>query len=131
MDLEAAGIRGIPVFNAPFGNTRSVAEMIIAEIVMLSRQLGQRTMEMHNRTWKKVSKDCHEVRGKTLGIIGYGHIGSQVSTLAEAFGMRVLFFDVLSKLPLGNAKPANSLANLLRESDFVTLHVPETPRPAR
>jgi D-3-phosphoglycerate dehydrogenase len=128
VDLEAAKAAGIPVFNAPFGNTRSVAEMIIAEIIMLSRQLGSRTMEMHNRTWKKVSKDCHEVRGKTLGIIGYGHIGSQVSTLAEAFGMRVIFFDVLSKLPLGNAKPANSLANLLRESDFVTLHVPETPQ---
>jgi len=126
VDLEAARNRGIPVFNAPFGNTRSVAEMIMAEIIMLSRQLGSRSMEMHQKVWKKVSKDCHEVRGKTVGIIGYGHIGSQVSTLAEAFGIRVLFFDILSKLPLGNARPSNTLANLLRESDFVTLHVPET-----
>ena len=128
IDLEAAKIRGIPVFNAPFGNTRSVAEMMIAEIIMLSRQLGQRSMEMHQKVWKKISKDCHEVRGKTLGIIGYGHIGSQVSTLAEALGMRVIFHDILSKLPLGNARPANGLANLLRESDFVTLHVPGTPQ---
>ncbi|MGK5084828.1 phosphoglycerate dehydrogenase [Bdellovibrionota bacterium FG-1] len=128
IELEAAKARGIPVFNAPFGNTRSVAEMIIAEVIMLSRQLAHRSMEMHGNVWKKISKDCHEVRGKTIGIIGYGHIGSQVSTLSEALGMRVLFFDILSKLPLGNAKPANSLANLLRESDFVTLHVPETPQ---
>jgi D-3-phosphoglycerate dehydrogenase len=128
IELEAAKIRGIPVFNAPFGNTRSVAEMIIAEIVSLSRQLSQRSMEMHSKIWKKISKDCHEVRGKTLGIIGYGHIGSQVSTMAEALGMRVTFFDILSKLPLGNAKTANTLANLLKESDFVTLHVPATPQ---
>ena len=128
IDLEAAKSRGIVVFNAPFGNTRSVAELMIAEIIMLSRQLGNRTTEMHQKTWKKISKDCHEVRGKTLGIIGYGHIGSQVSTLAEALGMRVLFHDILSKLPLGNARPANGLVNLLRESDFVTLHVPETPQ---
>ena len=128
IDIEAAKRRGIPVFNAPFGNTRSVAEMILAEIIMLSRQLGHRSMEMHQQIWKKISKNCHEVRGKTIGIIGYGHIGTQVSTLAEALGMRVIFHDVLSKLPLGNAKPANSLTHLLRESDFVTLHVPETPQ---
>lgn len=126
VDLDAAKMRGIPVFNAPFGNTRSVAEMIIAEIIMLSRQLGQRTLEMHQKSWQKISNQCYEVRGKTLGIIGYGHIGSQVSTLAEALGMRVLYFDIISKLPFGNAKGCNSLPELLRESDFVTLHVPAT-----
>jgi len=128
VDLDHAKRRGITVFNAPFGNTRSVAEMVMSEIIMLARQLGQRTMEMHQGTWKKVSSGCYEVRGKTLGIIGYGHIGSQVSTLAEAFGMRVVFYDVLSKLPLGNAKGCTTLNELLRESDFVTLHVPATPQ---
>jgi D-3-phosphoglycerate dehydrogenase len=131
IELDKAKSRGIPVFNAPFGNTRSVAEMIIAEIIMLSRQLAQRSMEMHHKGWKKISKDCHEVRGKTLGIVGYGHIGSQVSTLAEAFGMRVIFFDILSKLPLGNAKASSTLANVLRESDFVTFHVPGTAQTHR
>jgi D-3-phosphoglycerate dehydrogenase len=127
VDLEFAKHRGIPVFNAPFGNTRSVAEMTIAEVIMLARQLGQRTAEMHQKVWKKISTGCFEIRGKTLGIIGYGHIGSQVSTLAESLGMRVLFFDILSKLPLGNAKGCNTLNELLKESDFVTLHVPGTP----
>lgn len=126
IDLDAARLRGIPVFNAPYGNTRSVAEMILSEIVMLARQLGDRNREMHAHSWQKISAHCYEVRGKTLGIIGYGHIGSQVSTLAEAFGMRVLFYDVLSKLPLGNAKSCNTLRELLRESDFITLHVPAT-----
>ncbi len=128
VDLEFAKSKGIPVFNAPFGNTRSVAEMTIAEIIMLARQLGQRNNEMHSKTWKKVSAGCYEIRGKTLGIIGYGHIGSQVSTLAETLGMRVLYFDVISKLPLGNAKVCNSLNELLKESDFITLHVPATPQ---
>jgi D-3-phosphoglycerate dehydrogenase len=128
VDLQAAKKKGVPVFNAPFGNTRSVAEMTIAEIIMLARQLGQRTMEMHQKAWKKISTGCFEVRGKTLGIIGYGHIGSQVSTLAEALGMRVLYFDIISKLPLGNAKVCNSLNELLRDSDFITLHVPQTPQ---
>ncbi len=128
VELEAAKRRGIPVFNAPFGNTRSVAEMTLAEIILLARQLGQRNIEMHQRIWKKVSQNCFEVRGKTLGIIGYGHIGSQVSTLAESLGMRVLFFDIISKLSLGNAKGCNSLNDLLKESDFVTLHVPQTPQ---
>jgi D-3-phosphoglycerate dehydrogenase len=126
VDLIATKSRGIPVFNAPFGNTRSVAEMVIGEIIMLARQLGQRNNEMHQKGWKKVSNGCFEVRGKTLGIIGYGHIGSQVSTLAEDLGMRVLYFDIISKLPLGNAKNCNSLTELLKESDFVTLHVPAT-----
>lgn len=131
VDLEFAKHRGIPVFNAPFGNTRSVAEMTIAEIIMLARQLGQRNVEMHQKIWKKISTGCFEVRGKTLGIIGYGHIGSQVSTLAETLGMRVLFFDIVSKLPLGNAKGCNTLKELLSESDFVTLHVPATPQTHR
>ena len=126
VDLESAKLKGIPVFNAPFGNTRSVAEMAIAEIILLSRQLGQRNLEMHDQVWKKISSGCYEVRGKTLGIIGYGHIGSQVSTLAESLGMRVLFYDIISKLPLGNAKGCNTLIELLRDSDFVTLHVPAT-----
>jgi D-3-phosphoglycerate dehydrogenase len=126
--LKDAELRGIPVFNAPFSNTRSVAELVISEIVMLSRQLGDRVMEMHKGTWKKVAAQCHEVRGKTLGIVGYGHIGSQVSVLAEAMGMRVVFFDVVTKMPLGNGRPAATLKELLAESDFVTLHVPETPQ---
>jgi D-3-phosphoglycerate dehydrogenase len=128
VDLEAAKARGIPVFNAPFGNTRSVAEMVIAEIIMLARQLGQRNNELHRGIWKKVSNGCHEIRGKTLGIVGYGHIGSQVSTLAEAFGMRVIFYDIVSKLPLGNARGSNTLNEVLGESDFLTLHVPATPQ---
>jgi D-3-phosphoglycerate dehydrogenase len=127
VDLDAAKVRGVPVFNAPFGNTRSVAEMIISEIVMLARQLGSRNMEMHKKVWKKVSNQCYEVRGKTLGIIGYGHIGSQVSTLAEAMGMDVLFHDIISKLPMGNAKGCGTLEEVLRKSDFITLHVPATP----
>lgn len=126
VDLEAAKMHGIPVFNAPFGNTRSVAEMVIAEIIMMARQLGSRTMEMHHKTWKKVSAQCHEIRGKTLGIVGYGNIGTQVSTLAEAFGMRVIFFDIVSKLPMGNAKSCSVISELLNLSDFVTLHVPAT-----
>ena len=126
VDLHFAEMAGIPVFNAPFGNTRSVAEMVLAEIVILARQLGQRNGEMHQRIWKKISNGCFEVRGKTLGIIGYGHIGSQVSTLAEAFGMRVIFFDIVSKLPLGNTRGCNSMNELFRQSDFVTLHVPAT-----
>lgn len=128
VDLDGASHQGVPVFNAPFGNTRSVAEMIISEIIMLARQLGQRNSEMHQKTWKKVSNQCFEVRGKTLGIIGYGNIGGQVSTLAESLGMRVIYFDIVSKLPLGNAKSCNTLKELLQESDFITLHVPATPQ---
>ena len=127
IDLDAAKLRGIPVFNAPFGNTRSVAEMVIGEIIMLARKLGERNLEMHQKIWQKVSNQCFEVRGKTLGIIGYGHIGTQVSTLAETLGMKVIFFDVVSKLPLGNAKGSGSLNELLKNSDFITLHVPATP----
>ena len=126
VDLKAARNHGVVVFNAPFSNTRSVAEMVIAEIVMLSRKLGTRNNEMHQGIWNKSSNQCFEVRGKTLGIIGYGNIGTQVSMLAEAFGMRVVFYDVISKLPLGNAKPLSTLEELLSQADFVTLHVPAT-----
>jgi D-3-phosphoglycerate dehydrogenase len=128
VDLVNAQKRGIPVFNAPFGNTRSVTEKIISEIIILARQLGQRSMEMHKGTWKKVSTNSYEVRGKTLGIVGYGNIGTQVSWLAEALGMKVIFFDIASKLPLGNARRCNTLTELLKEADFVTLHVPATPQ---
>ncbi len=126
--LDHAMKRGVAVFNAPFSNTRSVAEMVIAEIVMLSRHLGDRVREMHHGVWKKVATGSREVRGKTLGVVGYGHIGSQVSILAEDLGMRVLFFDTAAKLPLGNSQPVKSLEALLEQSDFVTLHVPETPQ---
>jgi len=126
VDLTKANQSGLPVFNAPFSNTRSVAEMVIGEIVMLSRQIGQRNIEMHQGIWNKKSDQCYEVRGKTLGIVGYGNIGSQVSYLAEGMGMRVIFYDIASKLPFGNAKPFPALTDLLKESDIVTFHVPET-----
>ncbi len=126
VDLDAAAQRGIAVFNSPFSNTRSVAELTIAEIIALHRQLTERSHAAHLGQWLKSATGAHEVRGKTLGIIGYGHIGSQVSILAEAMGMRVLFFDAINKLPLGNAATASSLEQVLRESDVVTLHVPDT-----
>jgi D-3-phosphoglycerate dehydrogenase len=129
--LREANGRGVPVFNAPFSNTRSVAEMILAEIVFLARQLGDRTIEVHQGRWRKTSANCHEVRGKTLGIVGYGHIGTQVGVLAEAFGMRVLYFDIASKLPVGSVQPVPTLDDLLASADFVTLHVPETPQTQR
>jgi len=128
VDLDAGRKRGLPVFNAPFSNTRSVAEMILAEIVMLSRRLGDRVREMHQGQWQKVATGSFEVRGKTLGIVGYGHIGRQIGVLAEALGMRVLFFDVVAKLPMGNNHATKTLDELLSQSDFVTLHVPETPQ---
>lgn len=127
VNLDAAAECGIPVFNAPFSNTRSVAEMVISEIVMLSRKIGLRNIELHQGVWNKSSDQCFEVRGKTLGIVGYGNIGTQVSAMAEAMGLRVLFYDIVSKLPLGNAKPVATLQELLAESDFITLHVPATP----
>jgi len=126
VDLDSANKHGVPVFNAPFSNTRSVAELVIAEIVVLARQLGDRSREVHEGKWRKVASNCHEIRGKTLGIVGYGHIGSQVGVLAEAMGMRVVFFDIATKLPMGNNRPLASLAECLGESDFVTLHVPAT-----
>ncbi|MEK6706772.1 MAG: phosphoglycerate dehydrogenase [Bdellovibrionota bacterium] len=128
VNLEAAKQRGVAVFNAPFGNTRSVAEMIIAEIISLSRKLGQRNMEMHTKTWKKTAESCYEIRGKTIGIIGYGNIGTQVGTMAESLGMHVLFYDIVPKLPRGNARNCNTINEVLKNSDFVTLHVPATPQ---
>ncbi|MBI2388514.1 MAG: phosphoglycerate dehydrogenase [Deltaproteobacteria bacterium] len=128
IDLECANKRGVPVFNAPFSNTRSVAEMILAEVIFLARQLGDRSREVHVGTWKKVATGSFEVRGKTLGVIGYGHIGSQVGVLAEMLGMNVIFYDRVTKLPMGNNKPVSTLGDLLATADFVTLHVPETPQ---
>ncbi len=126
--LDAANAHGIPVFNAPFSNTRSVAEMVIAEIIVLARQLGDRSREVHQGIWRKISTGCYEIRGKTLGIIGYGHIGRQVGVLAESLGMRVLFYDIVNKLPMGNNHPMTALDGVLSESHFVTLHVPSTPQ---
>jgi len=126
--LDDANRAGVPVFNAPFSNTRSVAEMIIAEIIVLARQLGDRSREVHEGSWQKTASSCYEVRGKTLGIIGYGHIGSQLGVLAESMGLRVIFFDVATKLPMGNNRGCSSLQELLKEADFVTCHVPETPQ---
>lgn len=127
VQLQDANRLGIPVFNAPYSNTRSVAELVLAEMIALCRQLGDVNTAAHRGDWLKSAKGAHEVRGKTLGIVGYGHIGSQVSVLAEALGMRVLYYDIIKKLPLGNARSADSLDKLLVESDFVTLHVPDTP----
>jgi D-3-phosphoglycerate dehydrogenase / 2-oxoglutarate reductase len=126
--LAHANRHGIPVFNAPFSNTRSVAELILAEVVMLARHLGDRSREVHDGRWRKVATGSHEVRGRTLGIVGYGHIGSQIGVLAEAFGMRVVFHDIVAKLPMGNNRALPRLDDLLEISDFVTLHVPETPQ---
>ncbi|HEX7604671.1 MAG TPA: phosphoglycerate dehydrogenase [Polyangiaceae bacterium] len=126
VDLTAANACGVPVFNAPFSNTRSVAELVLAEIIILARQVGDRSREVHEGKWRKVAAQCFEVRGKTLGIVGYGHIGSQLGVLAESLGLRVIFYDVASKLPMGNNRPVGSLRELLGEADFVTLHVPAT-----
>ncbi len=128
VDLDAAQERGVPVFNAPFSNTRSVAELVLAEIVLLLRGIPQRNAVVHRGGWVKTATGSHEVRGKCLGIVGYGHIGTQVGLLAEAFGMRVVFHDIETKLALGNAQPLPSLDLLLDVADVVTLHVPETPQ---
>ena len=127
VDLETAANAGIPVFDSLFSNSRAVAELVIAKIIGLSRQLCDRSMEMHNGVWNKVFKGCWEIRGKTLGIVGYGHIGSQLSVLAEVFGMRVIFYDIIPIMPLGSARPVDALDALLEQADFVTLHVPESP----
>ena len=130
VDLVAAAKRGIPVFNAPFSNTRSVAELVIAETIMLMRGITEKNAIVHRGGWVKSAEGSFEVRGKTLGIIGYGHIGTQVGILAEHMGMRVVFYDIEGKLPLGNARQLPTLEALLAESDVVTLHVPETPQTA-
>ena len=129
--LEAARGGGIPVFNAPYSNTRSVAELVLAEMVALSRNLGDVNTAAHRGEWIKSAKGSREVRGKTLGIVGYGHIGSQVSVLAEGLGLRVIYHDVIKKLPLGNARALDTLDEVLAHADFLTLHVPETPQTSR
>ena len=126
VDLEAARGRGIPVFNAPFSNTRSVAELVIGEIVMLLRRITARSAGAHAGAWDKSATGSVEVRGKTLGIVGYGNIGTQLSTLAEAMGMRVIFYDHTDRLRHGNTEPVESLGELLAQADVVSLHVPET-----
>ena len=127
VDLAAAEERGIPVFNAPFSNTRSVAELVLAEIVALLRGLPERNAAAHRGKWLKTAAGSHEARGKTLGIVGYGHIGTQVGVLAESLGMQVIYHDIETRLALGNAGAALSLEGLLEASDVVTLHVPQTP----
>lgn len=125
VDLQYAAEMGIAVFNSPFSNSRSVAEQMIGTIIALARQIGDRNMEMHAGTWNKVSAGCWEVRGKTLGIVGYGHVGAQLSVLAESLGMKVIYYDVINLMGLGTAHQVASLDELLQGSDFVTLHVPE------
>ncbi len=130
VDLNAAQSFGIPVFNAPYSNTRSVAELVLAEAILLMRRIPQKNAECHRGGWSKSATGSFEVRDKVLGIIGYGHIGTQVGLLAEGLGMRVIFYDIEAKLTLGNARAAASLDDLLQRSDIVTLHVPETPQTA-
>ena len=128
VDLKSATRLGIPVFNAPFSNTRSVAELVLAQVIMLMRGIPEKNAILHRGGWVKSAAHSYEVRGKTLGIIGYGHIGTQIGVLAEQLGMRVVFRDIAAKLPLGNAREVNNLDELLAISDVVTLHVPETPQ---
>ncbi len=127
VDLAAAARRGIPVFNAPFSNTRSVAELVLGEIIMLLRGIPEKNASQHRGGWVKSAAHSYEVRGKTLGIVGYGHIGTQIGVLAEQLGMTVLFHDIEAKLALGNARQAAGLDDLLATADVVSLHVPETP----
>ena len=126
VDLQVAQRAGIPVFNAPFANTRSVAELALAEIIMLMRGIPQKNAAAHRGEWLKSATGSREIRGKTLGIIGYGHIGSQLGIIAESMGMRVIFQDIESKLPLGNAESRHLLEEVLAEADIVSLHVPDT-----
>ena len=128
VDLKAATKNGVVVFNAPYSNTRSVAELVIGAAIMLIRRIPDKNKAAHEGIWLKEAKGSYELRGKTLGIIGYGNIGSQVSVLSEGLGMKVIFYDIETKLPLGNAEDAKSLKELLSRSDVVTLHVPETPQ---
>ena len=128
VDLAAAAEKGVTVFNAPFSNTRSVAEKTLCETIALQRRLFMTSSNMHRGKWSKSAVGCHEVRGKTLGIVGYGRIGSQVSVLAEGLGLNVIFYDGKKALSLGTAAACSSLEDLLQKSDVVTLHVPETPR---
>ncbi len=125
VDLETARMKGIPVFNAPYSNTRSVAELVIGQLILLLRGIPGKSRQVHKGSWPKSAKSSNEARGKTLGIVGYGSIGSQLSVLAESLGMKVIYYDAITKLPLGNATQVTSLKKLLNQSDVVTLHVPE------
>lgn len=127
VDLDAARAAGVPVFNAPHGNTRSVAELTLGNIIMLARKAADRSMKVHQGRWKKSASGSYEVRGKTLGLVGYGHIGQQVGILAEAIGMNVIFFDMVKRLPLGNSTQVASFGELLKQTDFLSLHVPAKP----
>ena len=127
VNLSTATKKGVTVFNAPYSNTRSVAELVIASSIMLIRKIPDKNKAAHEGIWLKDSTGSHELRGKTLGIIGYGNIGSQVSVLAESLGMKVIFYDTETKMPLGNAEDKSSLKELLRFSDIITLHVPDLP----
>ncbi|MCK0770003.1 phosphoglycerate dehydrogenase [Chromohalobacter canadensis] len=127
VDLNAALERGIPVFNAPYSNTRSVAELVLAEAIMLLRGIPEKSTRAHQGGWLKSAKNSHEARGKTLGIIGYGSIGAQLSVLAESLGFDVLYYDVITKLAMGNARQVGSLEELLARADIVSLHVPDVP----
>jgi len=126
VDLDAARRRGIPVFNAPYANTRSVAELVLAEIIMLMRGVAAKNAGCHRGEWLKTAKGSYEVRGKVLGIVGYGHIGSQLGVLAESLGMKVIYHDIVEQLPMGNAEPGRNLDDVLQAADVVTLHVPDT-----
>ena len=126
VDIDATEQAGVPVFNAPFANTRSVAELVLAEMILLLRRVPEKSQLAHQGIWQKSAQDCFEARGKTLGIIGYGHIGSQLSVLAEGLGMQVKFYDIDHKLPMGNAEAVLSMQELLAQSDIVSLHVPAT-----
>ena len=127
VNLNAAMIRGVPVFNAPYSNTRSVAELVLAEAILLLRRVPEKSKDTHAGGWNKSAEGSFETRGKTLGIVGYGSIGSQLSVLAESMGMKVIYFDVVTKLPLGNARQVGSLDELLATADVVSLHVPDVP----
>ncbi len=127
VDLNAATMHGVAVFNAPYSNTRSVAELVLAEAILLLRGVAEKNAKAHRGEWQKSAKNSYEIRGKKLGIVGYGSIGSQLSVMAESMGMEVCFYDVITKLPLGNASQVGSLKELLNTCDVVSLHVPETP----
>lgn len=127
VDLDTAREKGIPVFNAPYSNTRSVAELVIGQLILLLRGIPAKSKQVHKGSWPKSAKDANEARGKILGIVGYGSIGSQLSVLAESLGMQVIYYDVVTKLPLGNARQVGTMEELLRTADVVTLHVPELP----
>ena len=128
VDLTAALIKGVPVFNAPFSNTRSVAELVIGQAILLLRGIPQKNAQVHRGVWEKIATGSFETRGKKLGLIGYGNIGSQLSVLAESMGMKVYLYDIITKLPLGNATQLHSLKDLMKTCDVVSLHVPETPQ---